>query len=309
MNMGAEDLPRLKEWLGYPWGRILRRAAAESRRDKVSMVASGVAFRATLAIFPAVAVLAWVGAQLLGAAEIQSAVRSVSSSLPDSTRAIVEQAMSSKLATDPGSARAGSFLGLAAPWFGLLFAVWSANSGVSAMFVALNTIFERLEGRSFFRLTAMTMAYTVGALLIAIVVIVLTFVVPHLRLLPAIPDDWLAATRYLRWPMLYVLAAVALGVLYRYAPNREGERWPLVPIGGLGAAAALVGASAVFSWFVDRFASLAVTYGSLSTVVAFMIWLWLSFALVLAGAELDAAVERENRDPAGQRTFASGSEG
>ncbi|TPE45114.1 YihY/virulence factor BrkB family protein [Amaricoccus solimangrovi] len=286
-------MARLKEWAHYPWGRILRRAAAESRRDKVSMVASGVAFRATLAIFPAVAVLVWVGAQLLGAAEVQSAVRSVFSGLPESTRAIVERAMSSKLASDPASGHANSFPGSAAPWFGILFAVWSANSGVWALLVALNSIFERLESRGFLRRAAISMAFTAGALGMGIVVIALTVVVPYLRLLPAIPADWLAATRYLRWPMLYLLAAAGLGVLYRYAPNREGERWPLVTVGGLGAAAALVGASAIFSWLVDHFARLTVTYGSLSTVIAFMIWLWLSFALVLAGAELDAAVERE----------------
>ncbi len=63
--------------------------------------------------------------------------------------------------------------------------------------------------------------------------------------------------------------------------------------------------SAIFSWFLDRFASLAVTYGSLSTVVAFMIWLWLSCALVLAGAELDAALDRET----GALTGNKGSEG
>lgn len=55
----------------------------------------------------------------------------------------------------------------------------------------------------------------------------------------------------------------------------------------------------MFSWFVQAFAGLPLTYGSLSTVIAFMMWLWLSFTVVLAGAELDAAVEREAKNPAG----------
>jgi membrane protein len=34
----------------------------------------------------------------------------------------------------------------------------------------------------------------------------------------------------------------------------------------------------------------------MSTVIAFMIWLWLSFAMTLTGAELDAAIRRESDD-------------
>jgi uncharacterized BrkB/YihY/UPF0761 family membrane protein len=51
--------------------------------------------------------------------------------------------------------------------------------------------------------------------------------------------------------------------------------------------------SAAFSWFVRSFASLPITYGSLSTVVAFM--LWLLFTVTLAGAELDAAIDWETK--------------
>ena len=256
------------------------------------MVASGVAFRATLAIFPAIAVLAWIGSQLLGGEEAQAALRSFSSSLPDSTRAIIDQAMSTPLARDPGSGREGSSLGSAAPYLGLLIAVWSTNSGVKALFVALNAIFDRTERRGFVRLTAATLAFTGGALVLAVAVTALLVVVPYLHWLSALPDGWLAAAQYLRWPALYGIAAAALGVLYRFAPNREGERWPLVTVGSLGAALVLVVGSAVFSWSLNQFATLSVTYGSLSTAIAFMFWLWLSFAVVLAGAEVDAAVER-----------------
>jgi membrane protein len=55
----------------------------------------------------------------------------------------------------------------------------------------------------------------------------------------------------------------------------------------------LVCASMVFAWYVAAFDSYERIYGSLGAVVAFMTWLWLSVVIVLLGAEVDAAVERE----------------
>ena len=277
------------------WPRRLRWAAQEFRADQVSIIASGVAFRATLAIFPGVAVLVWIGSRFIGFHDVQSALQSVSEALPASSRAIISQAVNSQLAGNPGAQGANTFLGPAASLLGLLFAIWSTNSGVEALFVALNAIFDRTERRGFLRLTLITLAFTAGAFVLAALVIGLILIGPYLLSLAGKPQDWLAVWRVLRWLVLFAVSAVALGLLYRYAPNRdEGERWPFVTVGGVAAALVVTGLSAAFSWFVATFAGLPFTYGSLSSVIAFMLWLWLSFIVVLAGAELDAAVERDN---------------
>ena len=44
------------------------------------------------------------------------------------------------------------------------------------------------------------------------------------------------------------------------------------------------------------------TYGSLSTLIAFMLWLWVSFWIVLACAELDSCIERETGLHSDRRT-------
>ncbi len=46
-----------------------------------------------------------------------------------------------------------------------------------------------------------------------------------------------------------------------------------------------------FSWYVSAFAHYDRTYGSLGAVVAFMVWIWLSSSIVLAGAELNCEIE------------------
>ena len=255
------------------------------------MLASGVAFRATLAIFPAVAALAWIVTRFIDFSELQSAMQDISATLPASTQAVVRQAMSSPLAS--GASGASAFVGPAtASAMGFLFAFWSANSGTIALFIVLNGIFQRTERRGYLKLMLTSAAFTTGAFLLMTFALALIVVGPYLLPLVGLREG-VSVWRFLKWPVLFAAIAAALGVLYRYAPNWEGQRWPLVTVGSLAAALVLTCGSAGFSWFVRTFAGLSVTYGSLSTIVAFMLWLWLSFAVTLAGAELDAAIDRD----------------
>ena len=48
-----------------------------------------------------------------------------------------------------------------------------------------------------------------------------------------------------------------------------------------------------FSWYVSNFDSYNKTYGSLGAAVGFMTWIWLSAAIVLLGAELNAEMEHQ----------------
>jgi membrane protein len=54
-----------------------------------------------------------------------------------------------------------------------------------------------------------------------------------------------------------------------------------------------MGGSALFSWYLTSFADYDATYGSLGAVFGFMMWLWLSSAVVLVGAELNAEIEHQ----------------
>jgi membrane protein len=65
--------------------------------------------------------------------------------------------------------------------------------------------------------------------------------------------------------------------------------WP----GAAAAAVGWVGGSVAFSLYVGRFANYADAYGPLGTVIAFMIWIWVSAMAVLLGAELNAEIEHQ----------------
>ena len=192
--------------------------------------------------------------------------------------------------------RGGDLLGSAAPLLGLGFTLWSANSGMRALFKALNLIFDVEERRGWLRFTVVTLLCTLGTLAVLVCAMTLAVLVPHV-----LPKEGIYATfSPLRWPVLFGVLALALASLFRFAPSSGRETGRSSPSAAAIAALLLLLTCGLFSWFTGRFASFAVTYGSLSTVVAFLIWLWLSFVIVLCGAEIDAAIGDETSLDGGQ---------
>ena len=59
-------------------------------------------------------------------------------------------------------------------------------------------------------------------------------------------------------------------------------------------------ASAAFAFYVANFSSYNKTYGSLASVVVFLVWLWITNIVILFGAELNAELERGRQIVAGE---------
>ena len=276
------------------WGAIARQTYRELQDDQVGIVASGVAFRVAIAIFPGIALLVWIGIRLIGPQEAHALVAAMSDVVPDSSRAIIENAVRSSVDNNPADKHPSyNSLGRAAPYAALLFMLYSTNSGMKALFTALNVIYDKTERRGFLRFNAVTLLFTVGLIVTIFSATAVVVATPWLLELAGLSGTRLLGLALLRWPVMFLGVAVALAILYRFAPNRERESWPLVTFGSSLAALLIVLCSTLFSWFTDRFASLAVTYGSLSTIMAFMLWLWVIFLIVLACAELDSCIAQE----------------
>jgi membrane protein len=87
-------------------------------------------------------------------------------------------------------------------------------------------------------------------------------------------------------------------LLYWASPNaRQPFRW--VTPGGTLAVVVWVVASVAFALYVANFGSYNKTYGSLASVIIFLVWLWLSNTAILLGAELNAELERGRAIAAG----------
>ncbi|WP_083656291.1 YihY/virulence factor BrkB family protein [Mongoliimonas terrestris] len=280
---GAErpsDLPKAG------WSDVLRRTWAEINNDRVVAVGAGVAFYGLLAIFPFLAAFISLYGLVFDPATINQHLAQLSGVLPAAGMEIIGGQME-RLASNDSGALGFGFL------FGLAVALWSANAGMKAMFDALNVAYEERETRSFVRLTLMTLAATLGAVLFLIACIGVLVVLPPLLDAVGLGLVTEMVLRYGRWPILLLIVGFAIALLYRYGPSRATPKWRWISWGSVLATVLFVIVSVGFSFYATNFASYNETYGSLGAVIAFMTWLWLSAVVVLVGAELNAELEHQ----------------
>jgi membrane protein len=127
-----------------------------------------------------------------------------------------------------------------------------------------------------------------GFAIIALVGIVAVPVV-----LNALPDFLGTVIDWARWPVMAVLIAVALACIYHFGPSRDEPKWRWISWGSVFAAVGWLVFSAIFSLYAARFGTFNRTYGSLGAVIGFMLWMWLSTAVILIGGKLNAEMEHQ----------------
>ncbi|MGI8593469.1 MAG: YihY/virulence factor BrkB family protein [Solirubrobacteraceae bacterium] len=277
--------------------QVVKRTAKEFQDDNLTDWAAALTYYAVLAMFPGLIVLvALIG--LLGQyPQTTNAMLDIvgqvgPASAVDTFRAPIEGVVKSK-------GGAGALLG-----FGLLGALWSASGYLGAFIRASNAIYEKEEGRPFWKLRPLQLAMTlVMVILLAVVAIGIVVTGP---LAQAVGDviglgsEAVTIWSIAKWPVLLVIVMAMVAVLYYVAPNVKQPRMRWVSPGGIVAVLIWIAASVGFGFYVANFGSYNATYGSLGGVIIFLMWLWLTNIALLFGAEFDAELERERELKAGQ---------
>jgi membrane protein len=263
------------------WRDILWRALKGILEDRILYTAGGVAFFTLLAIFPGIATIVSVYGLVADVSTIREHLTLLVSIVPDGAITLIGNQM----------AHAGQGGTLSLVFF--IVALWSANSGVVALFDAFNVIYKEKERRSLLRLYGMTLLFTLAGIAFWLAAIGAVIVVP---LLLAFIGMSTPAERFLlivRWPVLLIVVIPWLAALYRYGPSRRSAKWRWVTWGSAVAAVLWILTSMLFSWYVASFESYNRLYGSLGAGVGFMVWIWLSVVVILIGAELNAEMEHQ----------------
>lgn len=268
------------------WKDILIRVFKSLSEDRVLANAAGVTFYGLLALFPAIAALVSIYGLFADPADISRQLDTMRDLLPGGAIDVIGEQMRRVAEQAPGALGFGAVVGL-------LIALWSANSGMKALFDALNVVYDEKERRGFFKLNAVSLALTIGAIVFVLAAIGFIVALPvALELLPLRGVlQWLIHA--LRWPMLLLAIIVALALLYRFGPSRDQPRWRWVSWGSAVAGVVWVTASAGFSWYAENFGAYNKTYGSLGAVIGFMTWMWISAIVILLGGELNAEIEHQ----------------
>lgn len=270
------------------WLRVLKRTAKEFKRDELTDRAAALTYYGILALFPALLVLV----ALLGIAG-DSATRTVLDNIqklaPGSARDVITNAVT-QLQSSGGTSSVLAVVGL-------LGALWSASGYIAAFIRASNVVYDVPEGRPAWKVlpvrVGLTLVLMVLACVSALIVVFSGGLARQAGTALGVGDTAMTVWSFAKWPVLVVLVAIMLAILYWAAPNAKGRGFKFVSLGSLLALLIWMVASAAFAFYVANFGSYNKTYGALAGVIIFLVWLWLTNLAILLGLEFDAEMARE----------------
>lgn len=278
------DTPSQMTWTG--WKDILWRVYSEFSEDRVTLIAAGATFYLLLSLFPALAAFVSIYGFVADPQTIADHLAFLGGVLPSGGMELIQSQLQSLVSADASSL---SFAFL----FGLALALYSANNGILTLFEAMNIAYDETEKRGFVMRYALSLLFTLGAIIIAILFIVSVGVVPAVLAFVGLGPVAETLISLARWPILFLASAAAIAVLYRYGPSRARAKWRWVTWGSVLATIVWIIASVLFSWYLTNFADYNATYGSLGAVIGFMMWTWISVIILIFGAELNSEMEHQ----------------
>jgi membrane protein len=266
-------------------GGTLKRTLKEFSEDNLTDWAAALTYYGVLALFPALIALVSIVGLLVDPAQLSDALTTI---VPGSAAATINPVIE-QIASSTSTAGFGLILGLAG-------AIWSASGYVGAFTRAANVVYETPEGRKVWKLKPLQLLVTlIGVLFAAVIVAAVVLSGPvadavgqALGLGGTVTTVW----NIVKWPVIVVLVALMIAVLYYATPNVRLRGFRFISPGAAVAILIWAVASALFAFYVANFGSYNKTYGALAGVIIFLVWFWLTNVALLFGIELDAEVER-----------------
>jgi membrane protein len=182
-------------------------------------------------------------------------------------------------------------------------AVWYASVAVRSLMTALNVVFEVQEDRPAQIRYPLSMLLAMGfALTIAIASGLMLVGKPTISPLLArlgFSEGLASVWDWLRWPAAVLLLMVAAALTYHVLPNDE-EPFRFLTPGAVLAVIVWVVASAGLHYYVLNFANYSVMYGALGAVLMLLLYFYVSAAVLLLGAEVNAVIRDASRRGGGE---------
>lgn len=269
-----------------------KRFISDVGRDDLAGLSAELAYRFLFAVFPFglfVAALASFIGPLLGLGDPTNAILgAVGDNLPPDVAAGVRPQLDAVL----GSAKPGLLT------VGAIAALWAATGGTNALIKAMNRAYEVPETRPLIPRYALAIGLTllasVGILAAFVTIVGASFLTSEFVRQAGLDPTVVEIISLLRWPVVFVFLSIAVGILYKLAPNFDVPFKACIAGGALFSLGWLI-ATALFALYVLNFGSYSNTYGALGGVIVLMLWFYLSAFVLVGAAALVAAGLKELR--------------
>lgn len=265
--------------------RTWSKTAAQLRDVAISRTAAALAFTTLLGLVPLVTVVVAVVAQFPIFSTWVAALETflLRHMLPVSASTVVHEYV-------VGFAdRAANLSGLS-----LLIILITAIMLFATIESEINAIFRVSRGRAWMRrLPLYVVGITLGPILVGASIWTSSWLAAQSRVVLSEPElfrNWVVA------PVPFLLTAIAFTLTYKLVPART-VRWLAALSGGVAASIVFELMTRAFAWYLSLVPSYELIYGALAALPVFLLWLYLCWVIVLAGAVLAAMLTGGGGNP------------
>jgi len=276
-HRGTDHLASLLQTLRtWPWFETARTLRQRFREDRLGITASSLTFTTLIALVPLLTVMLALFSAFPMFAKFQGALQQyfLQTLVPDGIARPV-------LGTLTQFAAKANRLGSA----GLVFLLFSALALMLTIDRTLNGIWRVRKPRPIAQRVLMYWAaITLGPLLLGMSLTLSSWALTASRgIVDALPGGLALALQTLE----FVLVWLSASALYRYVPNTD-VRWRHALAGGAFVAVGLEVAKRALAWYVGAMPGIAMVYGAFATLPILLLWIYLSWLIVLFGAVIAA---------------------
>jgi membrane protein len=263
---------------------VLGKALARLWGRDVMLYNGGVSFFVMLAIFPALAIGMGLYSLLSDPAQVAQQGEALARVMPEAARLIFQSELIRLSRAPPESISVQSAVAL-------LIGGYASHRGFKALLAGLSFIHDEDKPRGFVGFNLLALAVLIAAIaalgILSAVFLMFRVLGEAFDLRPLRGALWL----YSEWTWASAGMTAGMALIYRWAMSREPVDWRASLLGGAAAAALCIFASWALGFYVEQIAELGATYGSVATVVIFLIWLSWNVNAVFFGGALATEVE------------------
>ena len=179
--------------------------------------------------------------------------------------------------------------------FGIIFSLWSASAGMSAIMDTLNAECEVSESRSFIRRSATAVGLSIACAMLMVCAVTIVLAGGS----PAQAFSFETSSVLLRvamWPIALALVLLAFTIIYYFAPDVKNQKWHWITPGAVVGLTLWLVVSLALKLYLHYFDRYSATYGSLGAVIVLLLWFYFTGASVLMGAEINSVLENAAAD-------------
>ncbi len=267
---------------------LVKRTLTEFMDDDMPTFAAGLAYQALFSLFPFLLFLLTLVSALHLPDFFAWLREQASLVLPNQAVDLVNPII------DQMQDQSSSFLS-----FGILLALWSASSGIRSIMNALNHAYDVEEQRSVVKRFSLSIVYTIGIAVLLLCAAGLMIIGPQvmgwLASQVGLEDYIVSLWTWLRWPVAILLMMMTVAMIYYVAPDVEQDFRFITP-GSVLAVMIWIGASLGFGYYVSNFADYNAMYGSIGAIIVLLLYFYISGAVLLLGAEVNAVIEHHSTE-------------